>query len=209
MNIEAITVGEFQANCYVVWNDRKEALIVDAGCDAGLVSEFISKRGLNVLAYLETHGHMDHVSGLAGICATLPAPVYIHAADAAWAFTEANQWLPYYDTPKCPPDLKATLADGMELTIAGFSIRVIATPGHTPGSVCFYFHADNTLFSGDTLFANGVGRTDLPGGSTRELKASLERLTTLPDGTAVLPGHGPATSIGDEKRHNFFMRQKG
>jgi glyoxylase-like metal-dependent hydrolase (beta-lactamase superfamily II) len=131
----------------------------------------------------------------------------MHAADQSWAFTELNRMLPFYPTPKPPAEIKCSLEDGQCRNDGGLSYRVIETPGHTSGGVCFHFYDDNVLFTGDTLFAGSVGRTDLVGGDSRVLKESLNRLCLLDDNLAVYPGHGPSTTIGHEKRTNFFMQR--
>lgn len=207
MNVEAITVGPLQVNCYVAWGKVPDALVVDPGEDADRILDTLRTRRLKVAAYLLTHGHADHVSALAALCREQPAPVVLGPVDAAWAFTDLNQLPPVYPTPEKPSSPLVEAADGLEREDAGLLYRVIATPGHTPGGVCFYFPAERALFSGDTLFEGSVGRTDIPGGSARDLTRSLAHLVCLPDDTAVYPGHGPITTIGREKRTNFFLRQ--
>ena len=160
-------------------------------------------------AYLITHGHMDHVSALAPLCAALPAPVAMHPRDAAWAFTADNQMPPFYPVPAQPPAIERPLADGQTWVDGALRYEVLATPGHTPGGVCFYFPADKVVFTGDTLFANSVGRTDLPGSSERALTTSLRKLLQLPDDTVVYPGHGPHTTIGAERAANPFLQDLG
>jgi glyoxylase-like metal-dependent hydrolase (beta-lactamase superfamily II) len=130
----------------------------------------------------------------------------MHPLDAQWAFTEVNQFPPYYSVPDEPPEPPCLVADGDIRTDGLCRYQVIATPGHSPGGVSFYFPDEGVLFSGDTLFQGSVGRTALPGGDPRALVRSLQRLEILPDATRVYPGHGPPTTIGIEKRTNFFMR---
>lgn len=206
MNIETVTVGEFQANCFVIRAESKQAIVIDPGAEAERVMTFLKKNRLSVASYLLTHGHMDHISVLAEMYDAMPAPVGIHGADLKWAFDQGNQMPPFYSTVKRPPEIARVLKDGQEWMDADLTYRVILTPGHTPGSVCFLFPAQNILFSGDTLFAGSVGRTDLPGGNSRALSASLAKLAQLPDNTAVYPGHGPVTNIACEKKTNFFMQ---
>lgn len=206
MHIESVEVGEFQVNCLIGWTDPGRAFVVDPGADSDRIRKHLEARGLTVGAYLLTHGHMDHVSAVASLYEVAPADVYLHPADEAWAFSEANEWLPFYPRPERPggpvlaPDL---LREGKQ---AGWGWQVIPTPGHTPGSVCYYLPGAKVLFSGDTLFADSVGRTDLPGGSSRQLQMSLRLLAALPDDVVVYAGHGPETTIGAEKSGNFFMR---
>lgn len=208
MQIRAIPVGPYEVNCYVAWGREPRALVVDPGEDAGRIRKVLQDLNLDVAAYLVTHGHADHVSGLADLCATHPAHILMHPDDAGWAFTEINVVPPYYPAPRRPSAEIVSITDTQELTEAALMFRVIATPGHTPGGVCFYFPAEKALFAGDTLFAGSVGRTDNPGGSARVLSQSLARLVRLPDDTTVYPGHGPQTTLGEEKQSNFFLRRK-
>jgi len=206
MNIRQITVGSFQANCLIVWGGGSEAIVVDPGADAGAIRAVIDQNGLSVAAYMLTHGHMDHVSAIAELHAALPAPVGISKFDLPWAFEESNQMPPFYPPPGRPATIERELADGQEWNDAGLAYRVIATPGHTPGSVCFHFPAENVLLTGDTLFAGSVGRTDLPGGDSRAMNESLGRLAALPEETTVYCGHGPKTTVAHERANNFFLQ---
>ncbi len=207
MNIETIVVGEFAVNCFICAGTDSQALVVDPGEDADVVIAHLRERGLNVAAYLMTHGHCDHISALATVHDAFPAPVAMHPSDWDWAFTGTNILPPFFCTaPRQPNSERVDFAEENRYTYAGLTFSVIATPGHTPGGVCIHFEADGSLITGDTLFAGSVGRTDLPGGDSRTLSASLEKLKALPDQTAILPGHGPASTIGQEKQTNFFMR---
>lgn len=206
MKVIPIGVGTFQVNCYLATVDNRQALVVDPGEDAGIIAVTLRQNNLTVAAYLITHGHMDHVSGLAEMTRTFPAPVAMHPDDAAWAFSAANQALPYYDCPERPKSIERPLADGQSFMDAGLRYEVIATPGHSPGGVCFYFPDPKVLFTGDTLFLGTIGRTDLQGSDEKRMEHSLKRLAKLPDATLVYPGHGPQTTIGDEKRSNPFFR---
>lgn len=210
MNIETIEVGEFQVNCFVVWDSATlQALVIDPGGNAESILSFLRKKRLSVAACLLTHGHFDHIGALKDVNQAFPSPIAIHPADLAWAFTEANQFPPFYPPVTKPAAEIRALKDGQIWTDGGLSYAVIETPGHSPGSVCFHFKADAALFSGDTLFAGSVGRTDLPGGHSRSLTVSLKKLARLPDDTRVFPGHGPATDIAQEKETNYFMQMAG
>jgi hydroxyacylglutathione hydrolase len=209
MNLETVTVGAFAVNCYVIWDHGRNALVVDPGADPERIQEVIEANRLNVSAYLITHGHADHVGALAALRRTHPAPVALSAEDARWAFGPRNQILPYYPTPQSPSEIARNVQDGQTWTDGELRYRVISTPGHTPGGVCFYFPEALALFAGDTLFQGSVGRTDLPGGNPRVLSLSLKKLKSLPDDTKVFPGHGPETTIGIEKHTNFFLRNNG
>ncbi|MBN1669406.1 MAG: MBL fold metallo-hydrolase [Kiritimatiellae bacterium] len=205
MHIETLVVSAFQTNCYLVWGASPDALVIDPGDQADGILARIRARELRVAAYLLTHGHVDHVSALAELYDAMPAPVGISAKDAGWAFSEKNQIFPY-SAPRRPGEVARLFEHGQEWTDAGLAWRVVSTPGHTPGGVCLHFPAERILFTGDTLFAGSVGRTDLPGGHPRMLAESLKKLAAFPDETRVYPGHGPPSTIGEEKRTNFYLR---
>jgi glyoxylase-like metal-dependent hydrolase (beta-lactamase superfamily II) len=206
MHIETIVVGEFQVNCYVVWGHSDKAIVIDPGSDSELIMQFLRQKKLGIAAFLLTHGHMDHICGLADLYDASPAPIGIHDADLKWAFSRENQMPPFYGVPRRPAEIGRALNDGQEWADAGLTYKVISTPGHTPGGVCFHFESENCLFTGDTLFAGSVGRTDLPGGNSRILGASLKKLANLPPSSLVYPGHGLSSDIAMEKRTNYFMQ---
>jgi glyoxylase-like metal-dependent hydrolase (beta-lactamase superfamily II) len=208
MKIEPLCVGPFEVNCAVIRAAPDLALVIDPGFDAPEIRSILELHGLRVAAYLLTHGHADHLSALAALHATHPAPVYLHAEDFSWAFGPQNQIPPLYPVPSKPnaefihPEQLAA-----PLQFGEIALRCLETPGHTRGGLCYYFEQEALLFTGDTLFKGTCGRTDLPGGNARTLSASLKRLAALPDDTTVIPGHGERTSIGTEKHANFFMQQ--
>lgn len=206
MKVIPISVGTFQVNCYLAVSSTHQALVVDPGEDAGIIAVTLRQNKLSVAAYLITHGHMDHVGGLAEMTRTFPAPVAIHPKDEAWAFSPANQMLPYYERPDRPKSIERLLADGQTFEDGGLHYEVIATPGHSPGGVCFYFPSEKVIFTGDTLFLGTIGRTDLEGSDETLMTKSLKHLAQLPDDTVVYPGHGPQTTIGQEKRTNPFLK---
>lgn len=205
MQYEVLVVGAFEVNCVVLWDESNSAWVVDPGADAGAILQFLESRKLQVGQVVLTHGHIDHLSALDGLLARHPAPVFLHTADAKWAFTAFNRIPPYLRVPSKPVRLFSDLQEGSELKSRPLSARIIHTPGHTPGGCCLLFPEASLLISGDTLFAGSVGRTDLPGGDWPELSASLARLRLLPDDLTVIPGHGPATRLGTEKRGNPFL----
>lgn len=205
MVVETLTLGPFETNCFIAVGKDNQALVIDPGSEADLIIDYLLQNGLTVAAYPLTHGHCDHVAAVAEVHARFPAPVGLHPLDAIWAFTERAAMRPYFDTPRSPGKIERAYAEGQSWTDAGLTYHVIETPGHTKGGVSFYFPEQKAVFSGDALFRGSVGRTDFPGGDARVLADSLRKLALLPDDTAVYPGHGPNTTIGFEKRNNFFM----
>lgn len=207
MKIETITVGAFEVNCFILHGSGDQVLVVDPGGDAERIAETLVRQKVSVAAWLLTHGHADHLSALSALVRDFPAPVCMHPLDAGWAFSSRNQILPFYKATAAPDAPIREIRDGSAWNDAGLSYTVFGTPGHTPGGVCFYFPEARTLITGDTLFAGSAGRTDLPGGDAGLLTASMKRLGAFTDDVRVYPGHGPATTIGHEKRTNIFMKQ--
>lgn len=205
MKVHTLAVGSFAVNCYLVADDDGRALVIDPGDDVARIADLIRKQNLRVMAYLITHGHMDHISALAELAEVFPAPIGIHPRDAQWAFGPSNAMPPYYDSPDKPKTKSRDLAGDQVWEQIGTPCRVLTTPGHSPGGVCFYFQSESVLFTGDTLFAGSVGRTDLPGGDEIVLAQSLKRLATLPGDTLIFPGHGPQSTIAREKKTNPFL----
>jgi glyoxylase-like metal-dependent hydrolase (beta-lactamase superfamily II) len=207
MNIEPVTTGAFEEICYILWSDEKKALVVDPGHDAEEIHEIIHRHQLEVAAYVCTHGHTDHINALAELHEKHPAPVAMHALDLEWAFGDANRMEPYYPVPPRPQVEQFEQLDRKtDWQFADLRFECIQTPGHTPGSCCLYFKEEQVLVAGDTLFKGSCGRTDLPGGSPRQMQQSLQALKNLPDDTRVYPGHGPDTTIGYERATNYFMQ---
>jgi len=201
-----LPVGLYEANCVVLWDDPAEAWVIDPGADSKRIFAFLKKEGLQVGAVVLTHAHFDHVSALNEVLAEYPSvKVFLHGADEPFAFSPLNQMPPYSSTQK-PATLDTSKRDGDTITCGGLIAKVIHTPGHTPGSWCLHFEADNVLVTGDTLFNGSIGRTDFPGGSMDEMEVSLQVLKKLPDDTQVIAGHGPSTTIGHEKQNNPYLR---
>lgn len=205
MKIETFALGMLQTNCYLIENEEtKELLIVDPAVCPNTFVEYIRQSEYQPKAILLTHGHFDHVMGIDALVEAFRIPVYLHEAEQTLlAEPELNL---SYGRQSYSYNRGKALKDGELLEVAGFRIQVIHTPGHTAGGCCYYFEEDEVLISGDTLFYQSVGRTDFPTSSTGELVASIrEKLFCLPDMVIVYPGHGSATSIGDEKQYNPYV----
>jgi len=206
MNVHVLTVGMYEANCVVLWDDPNEAWVIDPGADSGRILAYLEREKLKVGAIVLTHAHFDHIGALHEVLAKNPsAPVYLHGADEVMAFSPLNQMPPYSATPR-PDTLDTSKRDGDTITCGGLTAKIIHTPGHTPGSWCLYFEADKLLVTGDTLFNGSIGRTDFPGGSMKAIEASLLILKKLPDDTRLICGHGPESTLGSEKKYNPFLR---
>jgi hydroxyacylglutathione hydrolase len=205
MKFHAVIVGALETNCYLVYCPHTlECAIVDPGADPGRIFLDISRLSLKPVLILNTHGHLDHTGANKDMKERFAAPLLIHAADRGLLDSAEQDELRFLLGAKDSPAADGFLEDGQVLPLGRDSLRVLHTPGHTPGSVCFL--GDHFLLSGDTLFFEGVGRTDLPGGSARQLEASIRtKILTLDDSLTVLPGHGPPTSIGQERSNNLFL----
>ena len=209
MQIRVVETGAFFENCYIIWGSTDQAIVVDPGDDAALILDDLRKNGLVPCAYFLTHGHIDHISALDDLLAVFPAPVYLNREDAAWAFSDLNTLPPYRPLKKTPDVLDTDLHEGRLIAAGPLTARIICTPGHTPGGVCFAFDDDAVLVSGDTLFSGSIGRTDFQGGSMRKMRDSLSKLMELDDAYQVLPGHGEATTIGAERANNPYIARLG
>jgi glyoxylase-like metal-dependent hydrolase (beta-lactamase superfamily II) len=207
MNIEAIPTGAYEEICYIVWNSENQAIVFDPGYDAHLIFGVLEVNKLNVVAYVCTHAHADHINALAEMHKRFPAPIAMHSDDLTWAFESMNKIEPYYPVPRRPDVADfLRLESSREWSFADLQFRCMETPGHSPGSCCLLFLEEKIMITGDTLFKGSCGRTDLPGGDPRQLKESLNKLKQLPDEIRVYPGHGPDTTIGIERLTNFFMQ---
>jgi len=202
MKYEIVVVGALETNCYLVYDEgTRDCAVIDPGADPEKIVATIADLELKPVVVLNTHGHVDHIGANAGIVEKYAVPLAMHAADTGMLqvsdFIELSLLLGARNSP--PPD--RLLAEGDEIAVGRTSLRVIHIPGHTPGSIGFVH--GGVLFSGDTLFCGGVGRTDLPGGSWKDLERSIrERILTLPEETVVLPGHGPWTTVEQERASN-------
>lgn len=209
MRIERIPAWVAETNAYVVVGDTDEALVVDVPPDPDLVGRHIADLGVSVVAILLTHGHVDHTGGAGKLGADTGAVTYVHPDDDFLTMHPIDQLRAMFGmTPPGSyevPQRMERLRHGQMLDLAGVTLEVRHTPGHTPGHCCFLWPQEGVLFSGDQLFAGSVGRTDLPGGSWEQLMASMrDRVMDLDDDVTVLPGHGPQTTIGEERNTNPF-----
>jgi len=209
MKIDQLALGSYETNCYVLRDGEAAAdcLVIDPGLEADALIDFLKANELNPVSVVLTHGHIDHIAGLAPLRERYPdLKVYIHELDARM-LTESRSNLSLlmgmmFRTE--PADVVLQEPDVIEQ--AGVKLVVIHTPGHTPGGICLYSEKDGVAFVGDTLFAGSIGRTDFPGGNMSQLLSSVrEKLFTLPEDTKAYPGHGPATTIAQEKAHNPFF----
>lgn len=203
-----LTVGPLGANCYIIWDrETRKAAIIDPGGDEDIIAKQVSSLRLAVEWVLITHGHPDHCFCAGGIADRYGARIGMHPADIERMRTEGLEIAAmFYDVSTyvefTPTDL---LSDGQVITLGDSEVRVLHTPGHSQGGVCFV--TDAGVFCGDTIFAGSIGRTDFPGGSFEQIIDSIKaRILTLDDATFLYPGHGPATTVGEERMSNPFVR---
>jgi glyoxylase-like metal-dependent hydrolase (beta-lactamase superfamily II) len=209
MQVDQLVLGAFETNCYMLRESggATDCVIVDAGLDADGLVGFLQQRKLNAIALVLTHGHADHIAGVVELRKNFASlKVYIHQLDAGMLTGEQDNLsvLAGGTFRAEPADFLVVESDRIEQ--AGIPLEVLHTPGHTRGGISLYCKDEGVVFAGDTLFAGSVGRTDFPGGDMRQLIESIrEKLLVLPDQTIVYPGHGPATTIAQEKAYNPFV----
>lgn len=207
LEIQLIPAGFLQTNCYIVWDkSSSDAIIIDPGGSSDDIIGFICDNGLKPSAIVNTHGHADHIGANTILHAEYGCPILIHEADAYYLTDlDANLAGLIGFTEPISPAADRLLVEGDAVTVGNTMFKVIHTPGHTPGGICLYY--GSILFSGDTLFAGSIGRSDFPGGSHEQLIDSIKRkLLVLPDDTDVYSGHGPITTIGEERRNNPWLQ---
>ena len=208
MILEMLTVGPFQENCYVIGDEETGAgAIVDPGDEAARIALAVERTGLDIAQILITHTHIDHVGAVAALAEEYSCPVLMHAeAEPMLAQLPTQAMMMGLRFGKVPT-VDRHIEDEETIEVGGLELRSLYTPGHAPGHLAFYVESEGLVLSGDALFSGSVGRVDLPGGSMEVLMRSIEeRLLTLPDETVVYSGHGPETTIGNERAHNPFLQ---
>ena len=213
LNIKSFVCNPVQENCYVVSDETKEAAVIDCGAlfdhERKAIVNYLNDNGLTLRHVLCTHGHFDHIFGVGTLFEEFGVKPRLHAADRKLYEGMKEQVMDFFGTSydKPMPPLGNDLSDGEVITLGSHQLKVMHTPGHSPGCVVFYCESEKTLFSGDTLFRMSVGRTDLEGGSWQQLILSLQQvLAKLPADVKVFTGHGPSTTIGDELSMNPYFR---
>ena len=209
MLIETIVVGPLGVNCLILGDKQSnEGVVVDPGADADMILSAVARFGLKVKYVINTHGHFDHVGCNRQLLERTGAELLIHEDDLVLLSRAASSALKYGFKVEDSPAPSRYLTDGLRLEFGRRCIEVLHTPGHTLGGCSLLLRAEQLVITGDTLFADSVGRTDLPGGSHDQLIASIKtKLLPLPDDTVVWPGHGPSTTIGREKRSNPYLNE--
>ncbi len=208
MILETFPVGPLACNCTILGDEEAgEAIVIDPGDEVSRIERRLTELGFKLKQILITHAHIDHVGGALKLKRLTGAPIFLNESDLPqlkMMEAQAN-WLGVATPETAPPD--ASLTEGLSVGLDLYPAQVLHTPGHTQGSVCLHFAPLKILIAGDTLFAGSIGRTDLPGGNSHQILDSIQsRLLALPDETKVLPGHGPATTIGAERKSNPFLR---
>ena len=206
MKIETVIVGPLQVNCYIVYDEHSlDAVVIDPGDQPEKVLKLAKSKGLRISSIICTHGHFDHTGGIYTIREKTGAKILLHI-DELPVYTRAeSQGAIWGFNIVQPPHPDQFVKDGDEISAGSLMLRVIHTPGHSPGGICLA--TEGIVFTGDTVFAGSIGRTDFPGGSIEALKVSFKKILSLPPETILYPGHGNWTTVSDEWRQNFFVHE--
>ena len=208
MKWSQIPLGVLETNCYIVEDDNGSCLVIDPGSDGKRLIKWLNKRSLKPLAILLTHAHFDHIGAVDAVREQYQIPVYLHEEEEMWLgdpkLNSSQFFIKQSPLKVNPPDYIWKKEEAKKLNT--FEFLIFETPGHSPGSVSYYFEKHGFVISGDALFKSSIGRTDLPGGNQSQLLRSIhEKLLFLPEETIVLPGHGPTTTIGEEMDSNPYL----
>lgn len=204
LSFETITVGTLATNCYIIINRlTRDSIIIDPGSEAEKITQLIDVINCNVKAIFITHGHVDHIGALKALKEKYGAPVYVHADDAQFLENTTINGADYIGVKLDAVNPDHLMTDGQIIEAGSLKLKIIHTPGHTPGGICIAI--ENLLFTGDTLFCGSVGRWDFPLGSELTLRSSLKKFLTMPENTVILPGHGNKCTIGGELDHNPYL----
>ena len=210
IQVKTFYFNDLRTCCYLLWDETKEAVIVDPGChspnEQARLKKFVAQEGLKIVYMVNTHAHFDHIMGNAFVSAQWGIKTYIHPAELHLLENADTYGRFFHVEVEKPPVDTLPLSELDPLSFGCSVLQVLETPGHSPGGICLYAPHDGFVITGDTLFAENVGRTDLPGGDYEELKRSIRtKLLPLEASVRVLPGHGPETTIGHERLHNPYV----
>ncbi|UCE23196.1 MAG: MBL fold metallo-hydrolase [Candidatus Zixiibacteriota bacterium] len=208
MTLKTLVVGPFQVNCYLYWDETSgDGLIIDPGAEETLIIDSVSRAGFKPRAILLTHGHADHIAAVAPVKGEYNVPLYVGDGEQDLLSNPSANVSAFFADPIVAPPADFLLTDEQVVDIGSVSLRVLKTPGHSPGGVCYLDESKGILFCGDTIFYGSIGRTDFPGCSHQALIKSInDKIMKLPDDVICYPGHGPETSVGNERMNNPFLR---
>ena len=206
MKMQQLVLGALGTNCYLLWDEHGEGILIDPADEAPRILQLLTQHNVHLRMILLTHAHFDHMLATGELLRETGAALALHEMDAP-ALSDPCRNLAGLFGSGVMPTLTADrlLCEGDTVAVGDMSLAVLHTPGHTPGSCCYYVQTQGRLFAGDTLFAGSAGRTDFPGGSAAQLRLSLQRLAELPEETKVYPGHDAMTTIGEERIYNPFI----
>jgi len=212
INLKTFIFNPFQVNAFVLYDESCDCVIVDAACyeeeEYTQLFEFISLKGLKPKAVLNTHGHVDHLTGSKRVCEKYDIGLFMHSADLPLLESAQVHGKTFGFSIELPPEPRSWLSDGQVFPFGNSEIKIWHTPGHSPGSLIFYMENEKLLITGDVLFSGSIGRTDLPGGDFGQLINSIQtKILVLPRETRVFPGHGSETNVGTEADHNPFLNR--